>query len=46
MLIEEISVIKNIDKKEAFQCLKKSIKCARKLAIEDGAFGKFEILGA
>ncbi|MBI2352774.1 hypothetical protein HYV11_00845 [Candidatus Dependentiae bacterium] len=33
MLIEEISAVKNIGKKEALQCLKKSVKCAKKTAL-------------
>lgn len=45
MLIEEISAVKNIGKKEAMQCLKKSVKCARKLIIEEEALGGFEFQG-
>ncbi len=36
MLIEEISAVKNIGKKEAIQCLKRSVKYASKIDSENG----------
>lgn len=46
MLVEEISAVKNIGKKEAIQCLKKSVKCAKKSMVEEEpSFNKLEIQG-
>lgn len=42
MIVEEISAVKNIGKQEAVACLKKSIKCARKLSIEEDFFENVE----
>lgn len=43
MLIEEICAVKNIDKKEAMQHLKVSVKCAQKIFSEDDSFGDIEV---